>query len=93
MLETLTQGFRNARARLKGYRQINESNIEEALEQIRTSLLEADVEYHVTRSFLERVKEKALGEMVLTRAAGKGKDIKVTPADHFIKICHDELVA
>lgn len=92
MLETLTRGFRDARARLKGYRQINESNIEEALEQIRTSLLEADVEYHVTRSFLNRVKEVALGEMVLTRATHKGKEVKVTPADHFVKICHEELV-
>jgi signal recognition particle subunit SRP54 len=92
MLETLTSGFRNARARLKGYRQITESNIEEALEQIRTSLLEADVEFHVAKAFIDKVKTKALGEMVLTKAANKQKDMKVTPADHFIKICHDELV-
>jgi len=92
MLETLTNGFRGARARLKGYRQITEGNIEEALEQIRVSLLDADVEYHVTRSFLDRVKEVALGELVLTKVSAKGRDVRVTPSDHFIKICHDELV-
>lgn len=92
MLETLTQGFRNARARLKGFREITESNIEEALEQIRTSLLEADVEFHVARGFIEKVKEKAVGELVLTRVSHKGRDVQVTPADHFIKICHDHLI-
>lgn len=93
MLETLTSGFRNARARLKGYRQITESNIEEALEQIRTSLLEADVEFHVAKAFVDSVKNKALGEMVMTKAASKQREMRVTPADHFIKICHDELVS
>ncbi len=92
MLETLTQGFRNARARLKGFRQITEDNIEEALEQVRTSLLEADVEYHVTAQFLERVKTLAIGELVQTKAVHKGKEVEATPADHFVKICHDELV-
>lgn len=92
MLETLTQGFRNARARLKGYRQIDESNVEEALEQVKESLLEADVEYHVALSFLDKVKEMAMGEMVLTKAMNKGQQVKVTPADHFVKICHDQLV-
>ncbi len=92
MLETLTTGFRNARARLKGFRQINEENIEEALEQVRTSLLEADVEYHVTAQFLERVKTMAMGELVQTKVVHKGKEVQATPADHFIKICHDELV-
>jgi len=92
MLETLTQGFRNAKARLKGYRQIDESNVEEALEQVKESLLEADVEYHVALSFLAKVKETAVGEMVLTKAMHKGQQVKVTPADHFVKICHDQLV-
>jgi len=92
MLETLTQGFRNARARLKGYRQIDEGNIEEALEQVKESLLEADVEYHVALSFLQRVKEAAIGELVLTKAASGGAEVRVTPADHFIKICNDQLI-
>ncbi len=92
MLETLTKGFRNARARLKGYRQIDESNIEEALDLVKESLLEADVEYHVALSFLKKVKDAAVGEMVLTRARHKGKDVKVTPADHFVKVCNDQLV-
>jgi signal recognition particle subunit SRP54 len=93
MLETLTQGFRNARARLKGFRQLSEGNIEEALEQVKESLLEADVEYHVALSFLEQVKKKAVGELVQTKVTHKGQEIKATPADHFVKICHDQLVS
>lgn len=92
MLETLTQGFRNARGRLKGFKELNEKTIDEAIRDIRISLLEADVEYHVVQAFLKRVREKALGEVVLTKVEHKGQKIKVSPAEHFIKICNDELV-
>jgi len=73
-------------------RTLSEENIGEALRLIRVSLLQADVEFQVTRSFLDRVKEKALGEMVLTRVAHKDTKMKVSPGEHFIKLCHDELV-
>ena len=92
MLETLTQGFRNARNRLKGYRELSEGTVNEAIRDIRISLLEADVEYHVVSAFLKRVKEKALGEVIQTRVKHKGKELAVSPAEHFVKICHDELV-
>jgi signal recognition particle subunit SRP54 len=92
MLETLTQGFRNARGRIKGYKELNEKTIDEAIRDIRISLLEADVEYHVVQAFLKRVREKALGEIVLTKVEHKGEKLKVSPGEHFIKICHDELV-
>lgn len=92
MLETLTQGFRNARNRLKGYRELSEGTINEAIRDIRISLLEADVEYHVVSAFLKRVKEKALGEVVQTKVRHKGGEITASPAEHFVKICHDELV-
>jgi len=91
MFETLTKGFRNARNRLKGLREIDEKAIEEAVRDVRMSLLEADVEYNVTRRFIERVKEKAVGEIVKTSAEVKGKKVRTTPSDHFIAICQKEM--
>ena len=94
MLETITKGFRSARHRLQGYRELDEDTLDEVLADIRASLLEADVEFGVVKKFLSDVKEKALGETIQTRATDKsGKTLKVSPQDHFIKICHDELVA
>ncbi|MCA1960256.1 MAG: signal recognition particle receptor subunit alpha, partial [Desulfomonile sp.] len=52
MLEIITQGFRDARQYLQGMRTLSEENIGEALRMIRVSLLQADVEFQVTRSFL-----------------------------------------
>ncbi len=92
MLEVLTKGFRDASNYLLGFRTLTEENLGEALRMIRGSLLEADVEFQVARGFLDRVKEKALGGIVLTRVAHKEKKIKVSPGEHFIKLCHDELI-
>ena len=96
MLETLTQGFRSARLKLQGKAQLTEDNISDALKDVRISLLEADVELGVVRTFMGRVRERALGEVVQTKTKTSGhglsKGTKVTPANHFIKICHDELV-
>ena len=58
MLETLTQGFTAARDRLAGVREITEENIDEALRDVRMSLLEADVDFAVVKDFLARVKER-----------------------------------
>ena len=92
MLDTLTKGFRAARNRLAGKAEITPDVIDEALRDIRVSLLEADVSLEVVRRFVARVKEKAVGEVVELKAVdAQGKTIKVTPHDHFIKICHDEL--
>src|SRR4028119_1804956 len=92
MFDTLARGFRQAKNRLAGLTELTESNIDTALREVRLSLLEADVELGVVKSFLARVKEKALGEVVRIRA-NKGTDtIKVSAADQFVKICHDELV-
>lgn len=92
MLEVLTKGFRDVRGYLQGIRTLSEENLDEALKKIRVSLLEADVEFQVARSFLDRVKEKALGEIVLTKVKHRDKKITVSPGDHFIKLCHDQLV-
>ena len=96
MLDTLTDGFKSARLKLAGKTRLSEDNIAEALTDVRRSLLEADVELGVTRTFLERVRTRSIGEVVSlkapTSAHGLKKGTKVSPADHFVKICHDELV-
>ncbi len=93
MLETVTQGFKNATDRLKGVRELDDQNIDEALRDVRMSLLEADVDLKVVRSFLDRVKERALGERVKTRVKDRsGRKMKVTPGQHFVRICEEELV-
>ena len=92
MLETVTQGFKNATEKLRGVRELSEESIEDALRDVRMSLLEADVDLKVTRSFLSRVKDRSLGEKIETRVRDRaGRKIRVTPGQHFIKICEEEL--
>jgi signal recognition particle subunit SRP54 len=93
MFETLTKGFKSAKNRLAGVTELTDENIEQALRDVRLSLLEADVELGVVKRFLSHVKEKSLGEEVATRVSFKGKKVKVGAAEHFVKICEDELVA
>ena len=69
---------------LRGHGTINELNIDAALREVRLALLEADVDFHVAKKFIARVKEKALGEAVLR---------SITPGQQIIKIFHDELTA
>jgi signal recognition particle subunit SRP54 len=69
---------------LRGHGKISESNIDAALRQVRLALLEADVDFQVAKKFIARVKEKALGEVVLR---------SITPGQQIVKIFHDELTA
>ena len=93
MLETVSQGFQSASERLRGVRELHESNIDEALGNVRMSLLEADVDFSVVKDFLARVKARALGEKVATRVRdASGRMVKVTPGQHFVKVCEDELI-
>ena len=92
MLETLAKGFRAARQKLTGKAELDDDVIEEALGDVRLSLLEADVEFRVVKRFLERVKEAARGEQVLLKAKSQEYGVKtITPEQAFIKICQDEL--
>ncbi|NVJ14202.1 signal recognition particle protein [Myxococcus sp. AM010] len=94
MLETVTKGFRAAKNRLAGKSELTPELVDESLRDIRVSLLEADVAFDVVKKFVARVREKSVGELVqttLTDTAGQKR--KVSPMDHFIKICHDELEA
>ncbi len=93
MFDALAKGFRNAKNRLAGLTELDEKNIDAALREVRLSLLEADVELGVVKAFLARVKEKALGEVVrLKTKTQAGETMKVSAADQFVKICHDELI-
>ena len=69
---------------LTGRGRLSEDNIRDALREVRIALLEADVALPVVRSFLERVREKAVGEAVLE---------SLSPGQAVIKVVHDELVA
>ena len=94
MFDSLSRGFRQAKNRLAGLTELTEANIEPALREVRQSLLEADVELGVVKAFLARVKSAAVGETVQVRAkAADGRVLKVSAADQFTKICHDEMVA
>src|SRR5262245_63848988 len=93
MFETIARGFRQARNRLAGLTELTESNIDSALREVRLSLLEADVEIGVVKAFLSRVKEKALGKTVAAKVKHEGETHQASASDHFIKICHDEMVA
>lgn len=94
MLETISQGFSAAKNLLKGEATLNESSIGSALNEVRLSLLEADVEYSVVKSFIERVKERSLGINVKLSVKDKaGRTHKLSPSEHFIGICYEELEA
>ena len=93
MLETLAKGFRAARERLTGVAELTDDVIEEALRDVRLSLLEGDVEFRVVKRFLERVKEAARGKQVELRAKSKEYGTRtITPDQAFIAICQDELI-
>ena len=91
MFDTLSRGFRNARLKLQGKTELSEESVADALRDVRVSLLEADVSLDVAKDFLERVKSRALGQVVTLKT--KSQPFQVTPADHFIKSCYDELEA
>ncbi len=82
MFDRMSGKVRDVIKRLKGHGVIKESNIQEALRDIKMALLEADVNYKVVKGFLESVKERALGKEVLD---------SLTPAQQFIKIVREEL--
>jgi signal recognition particle subunit SRP54 len=83
MFEALTQRLEKILDRLRGAGRLTEENIQEALREVRVALLEADVNFKVARAFVERVREKAVGQDVLR---------SLTPGQQVVKVVHDELV-
>ncbi|MEM6926244.1 MAG: signal recognition particle protein [Myxococcota bacterium] len=90
MFDVLTKGFKNAQLALQGKTELTEDNLGPALREVRTSLLQADVDLGVTKDFLARVRDKALGDIVPVRVSGR--KVRLSPQDWFVKACHDELV-
>ena len=92
MFDALIKGFREAQNRLAGLTELTAANIQPALQEVRQSLLEADVELGVVKRLLARIEDKAVGQTVQTRVKYQGAVHKVSASEQFVKICHDELV-
>ena len=83
MFESLGERLERSFKILKGEGKITDLNVAETLKDVRKALLEADVNYKIAKTFTDTVKEKALGQNVLTA---------VKPGEMMVKIVHDELV-
>ena len=84
MFEMLTERLNGVFKQLRSRGRLSESNIDDAMREVRRALLEADVNYKVARSFIARVKERAIGQEVLK---------SITPGQQVVKVVHDELIA
>ncbi|MBR4366087.1 MAG: signal recognition particle protein [Bacteroidaceae bacterium] len=84
MFENLSERLERSFKILKGEGQITEINVAETLKDVRKALIEADVNYRTAKTFIDTVKQKALGQNVLTA---------VKPSQLMVKIVHDELAA
>ena len=83
MFENLTEKLQRAFKNLRGQGTLTEENIGEALKEIRIALLEADVNFKVVKELVDHIREKALGQEVMTA---------LSPAEQVVKIVRDELV-
>lgn len=83
MFEALSDKLRKVLKDLRGQGRLTEAHIEAAMREIRIALLEADVNFKVVKSFIDRVKEKALGQEVIG---------SLSPAQQVVKAVHDEMV-
>ena len=81
--ESLSDKLSRIFKKIKGQARLTEANMEEMLKEIRVALLEADVNYKVVKEFTNNIREKAVGQEVLT---------KLNPGQMLVKIVHDELV-
>ena len=82
VFEGLSDRLQSVFQKLRGRGKLTEADVAEALREVRLALLEADVNFKVVKDFINRVKEKAVGDEVLA---------SLTPVQHVIKIVHDEL--
>lgn len=84
MFQDLSAKIELALKKVRGQGKITEANVNDTLREIRITLLDADVNFKVTKEFIERVKQKALGQEVL---------VSITPGQLITKILYDELTA
>jgi len=82
LFESISSRLESITRKITGSGIISEKNIDDALKDIRMSLLEADVNYRVVKEFTENIRKKALGSDVLR---------SLSPGQQFVKIVHDEL--
>lgn len=83
MFEGITRGLTDALKKLRGRGRLTEANVKEGLRQVRTALLEADVNYNVANAFIERVTQQSVGEEVLRT---------LDPSEQIVQIIYKELV-
>lgn len=84
MFSALAEKFQNIFAKFTRAKTLTEDNIQEAIDEVRLALLDADVQYGVVKGFVKKVKEKAIGQEVFKA---------ISPGQLFVKIVHDELVS
>jgi signal recognition particle subunit SRP54 len=84
MFENLSEKLQRAFKNLRGQGTLSEENMNEALREIRMALLEADVNFKVVKELIDHIREKALGQEVMT---------SLSPAEQVVKIVRDELIA
>ncbi|HEA26272.1 MAG TPA: signal recognition particle protein, partial [Ectothiorhodospiraceae bacterium] len=83
MFDNLTQRLSSTLKNLRGTGRLSETNIKDTLREVRMALLEADVALSVVRAFVEKIKERAVGQEVLE---------SLTPGQALIKVVHEELI-
>jgi signal recognition particle subunit SRP54 len=83
-LDLLAEKLQSVFKTLRGYGKLSESNVADAVREVRLALLAADVNYQVAKDFCEEVRKKSLGAEVLA---------SIRPGEQFVKIVHDELIA
>lgn len=83
IFETLSEKLSNAFKKLKSKGKLTESDVKEAMKEIKMALLEADVNYKIVKDFINTITEKCIGEEILK---------SLTPAQHVIKIVNNELI-
>ncbi len=84
MFESLQDRLESVFKKIRGHARLDEENVQEALREVRLALLEADVNFKVVKAFIERVRERALGQDVLK---------SLTPGQMVVKIVHEEIIA
>ena len=83
-LDLLTEKLQSVFKTLRGYGKLSETNVADAVREVRLALLAADVNYQVAKEFCDEVKAKCMGQEVLA---------SIRPGEQFVKIVHDELIS
>ncbi len=84
MFDTLSERLGKTLKNLRGQGRLTEANIADAMREVRVALLEADVALPVVREFIEQVRQRALGQDVMT---------SLTPGQAVVKIVEEELIS